>query len=138
MGKRNVKLFVISDENSRTEMMDNYGQDPETILECDLAMNSIRAKCFSGKNLSGVTADENGEDWELNNALLSAMINGCDAVAVVGMDITPDMEKQIQYAKRAGKIVCVEETLREKVKAMDLDYSKEPLIAVCRKILSIA
>lgn len=128
--KYSVKIFVISDDALREKC------SPENVLERDMALNAVRAKCFSAKNLEGVTADDNGEDWELNKALLSTMIETCDAVAVVGDSITPSMEKQIAVAKGLRKVICVEESLRKKAEAMHLIFPQLQLAEICKQILA--
>ena len=128
--KYSVKIFVISDDVCRERFK------PDSVLEKDLALCGVRAKCFSAKNLEGVTADENGEDWELNTALLSTMIDTCDAVSVIGATITPAMEKQIMVAKELRKVICVEETLRKKAKSIGLIFPQLQLAEICKRILA--
>lgn len=127
--KRHAKVYVISDDSLRQLF------NPEEEMEYTLALEAVRAKCFSSANLTSVTSDDKGPDWEMNNALTSAMIKTCDVVAVIGENITPSMEKEIFLASELGKTICVSKSLRKLVEHMNVHISANTLASICKKVL---
>lgn len=127
--KNHAKVYVISDSMLRQVI------NPEEELEYSLAMDAVRAKCFSSADLKGVAEDDKGQDWEMNKALTEAMIQTCDVVAVLGGKVTPDMENEINLASNLGKEICVAEPIRNIVKKMNIKVSANMLAKVCKDIL---
>lgn len=127
--KNHAKVYVISDSRLRQVI------NPEEELEYSLAMDAVRAKCFSSADLKGVAEDDKGQDWEMNKALTEAMIRTCDVVAVLGGNVTPDMENEINLASNLGKEICVAEPIRNIVKKMNIKVSANMLAKVCKDVL---
>lgn len=127
--KNHAKVYVISDSMLRQVI------NPEEELEYSLAMDAVRAKCFSSADLKGVAEDDKGQDWEMNKALTEAMIRTCDVVAVLGGNVTPDMENEINLASNLGKEICVAEPIRNIVKKMNIKVSANMLAKVCKDVL---
>ena len=127
--KRHAKVYIISDDNLRKVI------EPVEEMEYSLALDAIRAKCFSSISLANVATDDKGNDWEMNEALTKAMIQTCDVVAVIGGEVTPEMQKEIAMATSLGKKICVSNLIRDEVKKMNVPVSAESLVAVCKKVL---
>lgn len=130
--KRHAKVYIISDDNLKKVI------EPVEEMEYSLAMDSIRAKCFSSTSLVNVAADDKGSDWEMNEALTKAMIQTCDVVAVIGSEVTPAMQREIAMAASLGKQICVSSLIRDEVKRMDILVSPDTLVSECKKVLQNA
>lgn len=128
--KRHAKIFIIADK----QMYDDLPVEEE--MEFSLAMGAVRARCFSSIRLSNVCDNSKTMDWEMKTALTFAMIQTCDAVAVVGGSITPDMISEIQLAAKAGKEICVTKALRPEVTKNKLPVSDKDLLTVCMGALT--
>ncbi len=127
--KRHIKVFVIADAKFRKTA------SPEAMLEYDLALDCIRARCFSSSRLSQVSDAENTVDWQMKTALTEAMIKTCDAVAVVGNDITREMLAEIRLAQKAGKPICVSDGLKSEAIRNHTPFCNTRLSSICKDVL---
>lgn len=128
--KRHAKVFIIANK----EVYESMPVEEE--MEFSLAMGSVRARCFSSIRLSNVCDNEKTMDWEMKMALTYAMIQTCDAVAVIGSTVTSDMIDEIQLAAKAGKEICVTKALRPEVAQKNLPISAKVLLTICKETLA--
>lgn len=128
--KRHVKVFVVYSPNLEKETQFS----PEGTVELSLALNSIKARCFSSTHLGNVS--DTGEiDWETRQQLMKTMISISDAVAVIGTELTSEMIEEIEFAVSCGKKICTTTLMNKLLREKGINPSNEKLREICGKIL---
>lgn len=126
MAKRQAKIYIIADSplyNKRTV---------EEMMELQLALNKIRALCFSSNYLNRIRDNEESLDWNTKNCVISGLMEACDAIAVIGKTVTEAMLEEIKLAIKLGKTICVVPEIFNKI---EIPIENHELISVCNEIL---
>ncbi|MEG1925942.1 MAG: hypothetical protein RR415_09350 [Ruthenibacterium sp.] len=119
---RPIKIFVVTAKYSLANE-----------VRLGLALQGIRARCFTAKSASIECAD-----FTMTSCIVDAIINTCDVVVVVGDILTEQMLEHIRIAVRAKKNICpctnLSLEIERKVSAKNNDYSQ----LICRNVVDFA
>ena len=129
--KRHVKVFVVASPDLKSII------PVEESVELNLALNSVKARCFTSYNLAKVS-DTEEVDWEMKQTLTGAIISVCDAVAVVGSSLTTDMVDELKIAADEDKVICCTSNLKDMIMQKKIPVSEKPLKVICQEALSSA
>ncbi len=151
--RNHVNVFIVSDEAIKKVL------PLEKELELSLALDSVRARCFSSATVNLIKNENTGlmdtkmatimtdvvvrtkkeaERFlpeEVDELILDELIRSCHVVAVIGDRITGKMSRELQCAAKHGKKIFAPESIKPELAQKEIPVSNRKLSAACMKII---